>query len=210
MKTRDSFEKRWIGTPSPDEGGTTYGEFPFETSLPLLSQNGFDWLIPLVPDLLREMAQFGVGGEEEKIQGNLAKVQREANSRSLRIPGAFVNFMSSNELRNRIPSCTACYFELSERLVPSPFKTGEWLIRFLNDQQGCCCWYLYFSGDEEPFVICSGGTDDEPFLDKHQPPLSDLLVKDIIQHTAFVAPNFERFIYRFWYENVEWYERAKK
>ena len=83
----------------------------------------------------------------------------------LDLPDTFVQLTGSFELQDRIPSCTACYFDLPETVIASPFRAGDHVIRFLNDQQVCVCWYLYLAADESPFVISSSGDGDEPFLD---------------------------------------------
>src|SRR5207249_640051 len=94
------------------------------------------------------------------------RVLAEARALRLALPDSFVRLTGSFELQDRIPSCTACYFDLPEGVMESPFRAGDHVIRFLNDQQVCVCWYLYLSADESPFVISSSGAGDEPFLDR--------------------------------------------
>ncbi|MFO0809957.1 MAG: hypothetical protein U0746_15150 [Gemmataceae bacterium] len=129
----------------------------------------------------------------------------EARALGLVLPNTFVLLTASFELQDRIPSCTACYFDLPETIIESPFRPGDRIIRFLNDQQACVCWYLYLPTDEPPFVISSSGDGNAPFLDAIDFTTRPELVATAKRFTALAAKSFDEFIYRFWIENCIWF-----
>ena len=113
----------------------------------------------------------------------------------LKLPAAFLTFMGDYELKSAVPSCTGCDWDLSERLIESPFEDDSFLIRFLRDSQDVLFWYLHLTPTGH-CVLCSPIPFDDPTLD--EPP--DVLLAE----TVWVAPHFEHFVYRFWIENVLW------
>jgi hypothetical protein len=129
----------------------------------------------------------------------------EAQVRNLALPASFVRLTGSFELQDRIPSCTACYFDLPEKIIESPFRAGDSIIRFLNDQQVCVCWYVYLPTDDSPFVISASGDGHEPFLDRIDFKKKPELVEVVLKYTALAAKSFDEFIYRFWIENCIWF-----
>ena len=56
---------------------------------------------------------------------------------------------------DRIPSCTACYFELPEKIIPFPGDEEGYIIRFLNDQQCVLLWYLYLTRSGKQSILVS-------------------------------------------------------
>ena len=117
----------------------TYCLFPYD-SLPPIDptsfRGDFHWLPPLDP-ALRD-----VGAVDEKraeIARHLPALIAEAGTRGVTLPAAFLAFMRDQEAHRRVPTCTACYFDLPVELTPSPFGDEAYLIRFLNDQQWCSC-----------------------------------------------------------------------
>jgi hypothetical protein len=125
------------------------------------------------------------------------------SEQGLSLPPAFLQLMTSHDLQDRVPSCTACYFDLPDTIVPCPQSENGYLIRFLNDQQGCLFWYLYLTpqGEEgvltSPFCLdtLSQYTEREDF-----PP--ELFQKKVKESTYICA---EEFLYRFWLENTIWF-----
>ena len=111
------------------------------------------------------------------------------------LPQSFVDFMARPDWRAAIPSCTACYWSVSEA-VPSPVGDGAHLVRFLNDQQVVLLWWLYLRPDGTHTVVC-GGIPYDTYDASAEQTRADLLT---------VAPGFEAFLYRFWVENLAWYE----
>lgn len=112
------------------------------------------------------------------------------------LPASFVTFMSRPELHSAVPSCTACWWDVSKARIPSPVEPGADLVRFLNDQQGCLYWYLHLLPNGRHSVV-SGGIryDDEPVGERQA-------LNDLVE----VAPDIEHFLYRFWVENTAWFE----
>lgn len=121
----------------------------------------------------------------------------EALARGLAIPEVFLKFMRSLELRERVPSCTACYFDAPDRLVD--MGDGGVLFRFLNDQQWCVLWRLYLGSDGKQAVVESYQAFD---LES-----AEFTPADFGDDPALwiCAPDFETFLFRFWLENNTWF-----
>ncbi|HNF23527.1 MAG TPA: hypothetical protein PKV80_03625 [Leptospiraceae bacterium] len=184
----------------------TYGGFPYDTLPPLnkaLFKGDFGWLDHMDDDLKRKLSVYRRPEAEERIKKNLSKIQRMAEELGISLPEEFVKFMSSEEMRLQIPSCTACYFDLPEKTVRLPIKNGGYAVRFLNDQQEIFLWYLYISPDSKTSIIVSSIMFDEENLDEIP---EDVLISNI----HYSAPSFEEFLYRFWLENSIWYALDEK
>lgn len=176
----------------------TYKKIAYEALPPLAGtfDGSFSWLAaaPLRPD---GMCFEFLGDEhlEELIGSRVA----EANQAGLVVPAAFVKFMRDEILYKRIPSCTACYWELGARLVPLPEHEGpERLLRFMNDQQTCVAWYLLLAPDGSHRVAYAWPEWNE---DGEGDSLEDLMTPGEV---TVCAPSFETFIKRFWIENTLW------
>lgn len=205
MKASEIFQPEWIAFGIPDLRPirNTYEPIDYN-SLPRISPIDplLAWLTPLHPEIDEEMEIHRPNEEDRKsYMANRERIMLEARALNLALPDTFVQLTGSFELQDRIPSCTACYFDLPEKVIESPFRAGDRIIRFLNDRQVCVCWYLYLPSDESPFVISSSGDGDEPFLDtidyEKRPDSADIAKN----YSAFVAKSFDEFIYRFWLEN---------
>src|SRR5688572_27026488 len=103
--------------------------------------------------------------------------------------------MGRPELSGAIPTATACYWRLAEP-IPSPLGDGGRLVRFLNDQQDVLFWHLLIAADGTHRVVAGGIPYDEVMVTPAQ------AEGDLIE----VAPSFEAFMWRFWVENITWYE----
>lgn len=156
---------------------------------------------PWIADALGGIAD----DDRSEARQNLPRIQAHAAQLSLALPTAFVRFLASPDLQRRVPSATACYIDLPERIVPSPFGDGGYLLRFLNDQQWVLLWYLYLGRDREHAILVSPhllGEDDGEETDHNDPaPRVDALLRD----TYVCAPDFETFLHRFWLENRIWF-----
>jgi hypothetical protein len=130
---------------------------------------------------------------------------QQAQVAGVSLPPLFLAISGSRQWQDRIPSCTACYFDLPDDLMASPFRQGDYLLRFLNDQQVTVCWYLYLPHDDDAFVISSSGDGDEPFLDTIDFQDDPDAITGALENTAVVAKSFDDFIYRFWIENLIWF-----
>lgn len=71
-------------------------------------------------------------------------------------------------------------------------------MRFLNDQQGCLFWYLHLLPGGRHEVLCGGEAYDLRVVPQEE------AHEDLVR----VADDFDRFIARFWIENLAWYEVA--
>lgn len=176
----------WVGSDIPGyrEGGNTYNFYAAET-LPPLPADVFDgslsWLTrPTVGDL---MAPIDASAELAALGPGL--------------PAPFLTLMTSPELLGSVPSCTDCEWGLSSVRVPGPAEPGTELVRFLNDQQGIAHWYLQLYPDGRHTVVCGRlRYDVEPTVSAAD------AGRDLVE----VAPDIERFLYRFWVENTAWFE----
>ncbi len=179
---------------------STYCFFPYE-ELPALEdglfRGEFQWLT--------ELAQYRQQAMEiyqqvlsSQLEDNLTLLLAAAQKLNVRLPAPFVKFMGAAALQKQIPSCTACYFDLPERIVPSPMGDKGYIIRFLNDQQGVLFWYLYLSSTGQECVLVS------PILFDSEMP-GEISQEGLIRQTGFCSETFEAFIYRFWLENTLWF-----
>jgi hypothetical protein len=134
----------------------TYCLFPNE-SIPPIPETAFtgslDWLHPLEKDIDHEMQEYRHAEEEGICMERLNQLLASAQQLGLSLPEPFVRLMASQELQDRIPSCTACYFDIPEKIVPCPGSENGYVIRFLNDQQFVLLWYLYLNPQGEHCVL---------------------------------------------------------
>lgn len=184
---------------------STYCWFPYESLPPLAPQTfpgDFRWLSPLEPFLISELEPYQ---QEERalIPENIKKLTASAHDQGIVLPEPFVAFMSNLEWQERIPSCTACYFELRDQIMPCPVNQGHCAVRFLNDQQSVCTWYLYLAPDGGHNIIVSGSDFDLYATQPQEFPEEEKL--EAIQNTFVCAGSFEEFLYRFWLENHLWF-----
>lgn len=198
--------ERWYSAGHMDElwgDGGTYMEVPPEVlpAFPPDSLDGtFRWLVEPAPGV--DGMQYGQDDPESTDDVAVVLEARIAEARraGLTVPASFVTFMSNPRLFHRVPSCTACYFELGEQLVPVPGRDGpERLLRFMNDQQCCLLWYLLLLPDGEHRVACAAPQWGEEYK---AGTLDDVVVPVDL---AVCASSFEEFIRRFWIENTLWY-----
>jgi hypothetical protein len=198
------FRTAWWSVELPEHRAcdSTYCLFPYDSLPPLdpgLFRGEFQWLSPLDAQLENQMAIHRPPEEETIRMGpRLEQLAAAAARLGLKLPAAFLNFMGSPHLLNQIPSCTACYFDLSERIVQLPIDDGGYLIRFLNDQQQVLLWYLYLTPQGESCVVVTPLMFDRENLE-------GVPAKAIQANIDYCAPSFEEFIYRFWLENDLWF-----
>jgi hypothetical protein len=190
-----------LGAYRPCNG--TYCFYPYDSIPPIRALNGtLDWLGPLDHETEQSMQLYRNAPEQ---RGNLTQVAADATKLGLTLPEAFVRLMGSPELQDRMPSCTACTFDLSAHITPCIGETPGYLIRFLRDQQSVLLWYLYLTPHGEECVLASpyefgDGEDDNPN------DLPDDQRRAVMAHTCICAPTFEAFVYRFWLENILWFK----
>ena len=121
------------------------------------------------------------------------------DGRPLPLPPAFRAFVADPDLRTRVRSCTACYLDLGEVVVPA---FGGALLHFLSDQQWVLHWLLYVGEDGSEAVVST----DVPygFADAPEPAAGTNEAEGMI----VCAESFSEFLYRFWIENEIWFALA--
>jgi hypothetical protein len=177
----------------------TYCFFSYEDLPPIdesLFRGEFQWL-PDLSSRLRSIVDIHKQVPDDALATGMSSLLSSAEQMGLQLPASFVKFMSSPELRDQIPSCTACYFDLPEKIVESPVGDGGYIIRFLNDQQDILVWSLYLQPSGEHCVLVSNFVLD-------QTDLVDVPQESILKRVAFCAESFESFLYRYWLENTLW------
>jgi hypothetical protein len=199
-RARLPFASGWYtaGT-HPDlwEGDGTYSLIP-ETALPPIDLDRFDGSFSWLPPLPQGDDPLDFESRAQSI-ANLERASLEAAKRRFSIPSAFTRFMTTPELHRRVPTCTACYLDVSKGLIHGPAEGGGHLLRFMNDQQTVLVWYLYLQpgGGHCVLVGIPEWRDDAQ---------GDTLEDAIDVHEFRVCgPTFESFLFRFWIENAIWY-----
>lgn len=203
MRLMAELPKTWIsagGNPQLWGKGGTYKVVPFEALPPVEGpfDGTFDWLTR------RESPPYGMTFEHQEEEGlDVAEMvdERVAEARELGlvVPEAFVRFAKDVELHSRIPSCTACYWDIASRLVPIPGNKGPGrLLRFMNDQQACYLWYLLLEPGGNHSVVVG------------YPEWLEEARGDTLEDSAdpaglaVCAPAFEEFVKRVWIEGLLW------
>lgn len=119
------------------------------------------------------------------------------------VPSTFRLFASRPEYWTRIPSVTACYLDLADRVVRTSDDGA--LLHFLSDQQWCAHWYVHLDGTDEGCVFVGYEPigfdlgDEDPAT-----PIPAVVPLDGSFEIFKCEDNFERFLYRFWVENTLW------
>ncbi len=204
------FPAAWWGIDLPGHRGCygTYCLYPFESIPPLGGRRfsgEFDW-VPDLDDALGTLAgvYWPPAEERTRMARRLEGLTAAAGELGLELPPAFVKFMGAPGLQNRIPSCTACYFDLPERVVPAPSGAPGYLVRFMNDQQDVLLWYLYLDAQGNQAVLVSPIPYDG---DSGDGPPSPQEMRD---NTWFCGEDFEAFLYRWWLENTLWFALSEE
>ena len=169
-----------------------YGDLP---SLDRIQQTGtFAWLSEL-PD-----GDFALEYEDKGANPSRAlnRLSEQAASLQVHLPQTFVRFLSSRELFRRVPTCTACYLDLSTTWIDAPGVDGK-MLRFMNDQQSVLLWYLFLQVGQEPAVVVA----TPEWLDEPSAESLDEVVRPT--DVTFCAETFEEFMLRFWLENTIWF-----
>jgi hypothetical protein len=115
------FRNGWIsfGLPGVRPCDATYcvvtSELP--PTPPVRYHGELGWLPPLPPDLDARMEPYRQRTGTAAMLPWLVDQTRRAG---FELPAAFLRLMGSERLQHRIPSCTACFFELFERLPGQP------------------------------------------------------------------------------------------
>jgi hypothetical protein len=178
----------------------TYCYYPYESIPPLPPvDESLDWLEPLDA---RTDAQMTIHRNPPEARGAVVTIAESAARLGLTLPESFVRLMSDSDLQDRIPSCTACFFKLSDDILSFPGSEGGYVVRFYNDQQDVLLWYLYLTPQGAQYVLVTP-IELEDFAGKT---LSDDERQGIAHNTWICAPTFAEFIYRWWLENSIWFK----
>ena len=184
-----------LGSLREEEG--TYGTWPYDSvpALPIDELRGeFQYL-----KARRPRAGRGAAGYRRELERMLA----DAAAKGVRLPEAFIKFMSNRALHSTFRSVTDCYWTLPDEYSPIRANpTGEGMhVHFYCDSQSCLLWDLYVHSSGGHCVIARWldyFEPEPPDPDDDQPP-------DTGPGAWFVAPSFEAFVYRVWVENQIWY-----
>jgi hypothetical protein len=180
---------------------STYRLYPY-ASLPPLAEpdESLSWLGPLDA---RVDAQMAPHRNRDDQRAALDELTAHARALALTLPPAFTALMSSPALQARIPSCTACQFDLAHLFQPCPGAESGYIATFLRDQQYCALWYLYLTPGGEQRILAFPGDmeDDLDAVEAGEAPL-----EDVVAAIRECAPSFTSFIYRFWLENTLWFK----
>jgi hypothetical protein len=108
-------------------------------------------------------------------------------------------FMTHTQLHDFVPSCTACYFHLLDKVVPFE-RLGQkgYLLQFYRDQQDCVLWYYYINEQGESCILASTFAVENYNLEN--------IKDDALKHNLlYTCPDFITFIYYTWVENLAWF-----
>jgi hypothetical protein len=182
----------------------TYCLFPYESLPPIaVPDESFSWLEPLGASMDQRMEIYR---NPPGARGKLDEIVSAASTLGLTLPDAFLRLMASTELQDRIPSCTACTFQLGDQILPCPGSPDGYILSFLHDQQDCVIWYLYLTPAGEHCVLAFPG-DLASFADATEEGDGDEVdMQAVIRAIRVCAPSFAAFVYRFWLENVIWFK----
>ncbi len=180
----------------------TYSLFPYEDLPPIDApvDESFGWLRS--EPRHREWS-LAANAYPDGSKPDLSHLPQLIAQAEVNLPSAFVAFMQTVSLHERIRSCTGCHLEASDYVLHVTKPVDGVLLRFMADQQGSLQWYLYASRSGDHCVTVSSETygfqfgPGERWHDK-----LDLTSEDI----WMCAPSFVGFIYRFWLENEIWFE----
>jgi hypothetical protein len=232
---RFPFASGWYGTDLPGYRACedTYCFFS-DADLPSIGapSETLDWLGPLDEATDQQMQ---IHRDRATKPGQLQEIEAAARRLGLSVPAPFLRLMASPALQDRIPSCTANYFELAQAIVPYPGSQDGFIIRFMNEQQNILTWYLYLTragasavivtpywleelggvqGEDAPGTTMTatwGEGPDAVTREYSSGPLyteaaDSQAIQQVVAGTYLCGPSFVSFLYRYWLENVLWFK----
>jgi hypothetical protein len=198
------FPKVWIGTRLPSASelkGSTYYEFPLPSLPHVEDADDLQWLAKLHPTIMQAMKPYRPSTYERQVYAAKARdILAQAEAMNLVLPISFSMLIQSEELQDRFPSWTACYFDLPASIVQAPFGLDGHIIRFLNDQQICVLWYLYLPRIGSPVVLASYAVEGLDFLEELNKN-DKAVTHEAAKATYFAAESLPGFLRRYWIEN---------
>jgi len=156
--------------------------------LPHVLNGSFDWLVSTPTH-----EEWSIDDPDAaKLPLQLNSAVASATTHGITLPVEFVKFVRTPLLHQHLRSMNACYLDIAESLLPF---TGGYLLRFLNDQQGCAFWYMYLNADASDHCVVSS----YEYFDANE---MDHEITDIKETDFHIwAVSFEAFLSRFWLEN---------
>jgi hypothetical protein len=198
-----SLEDVGLGDVRPDLG--TYGRYGFGRlpPLPFPLTGDLSWLAAAPVHRNSIISNYYSKKFAVDNTGAIKLLRASAKRLGLPLPDAFTKFMETPALQERIRSSTDCFLDLCPEPVPSPLG-GGWLVRFLDDSQGCHFWYLYLTADgSDHAVVTSPDLYNTPLAPSEHDELEDEDWEEDPdpKAIAFCAESFEAFLCRYWLEN---------
>ncbi len=137
--------------------------------------------------------EWTIGHENAaQLPSQLDRAITSADKYGITLPPEFVTFIRTPSWHRHIRSASGCYLDIADSVLP---LSDGFLLRFLNDQQGCAFWYIYTnSNGSEHCVVLSNEYFDADEIDND---IEDLKETDF----HFCAISFEAFLSSFWIEN---------
>jgi hypothetical protein len=183
-----------------------YSLFSYETLPPIAAPTDptFTWLRT---EPKHEEWSLATNGYPDGSRAILSQLPELIVQAQVNIPPAFVQFMQTISLQERIRSCTACFLELNRYMVYVTKPVNGVLLHFLSDQANGLHWYLYASKVGDHSVIVS----EEIFGLYFEPDEERREEVDLTKEEIWIsAPSFTDFIYRFWLENEIWFNLSER
>lgn len=206
ITTSDRLPRTWFTSGHGALWGcdSTYCSVPYEL-LPDVSDVSADfaWL----DDFPDDFWGYSTLASDDNNIGHFDQVVDLAHDHHLTLPAEFVRFMSNHALQAKVPTCTACYLELSNALISLPWDEPSYAIRFMNDSQCCVLWYLILKRDMPAKVVASPYFFDREIFDAMNDEEEPMDYRDVFANAFVCAQSFLEFIYRFWVENAIWFSQ---
>lgn len=190
----------------------TYGSY--DQDLPFLPSNvildeSLNWLKQEGKEDEEYLNEYGRNEQTEEWNQQLENIIKEANRLNLNLPKSYILLMQNDKLRNYFRSPTACFFCIDGGIVPIQDRPKEYLLRFYEDSQGCCFWFLYFDIEGDCKVVTSDFYYPLNYNLKEHYDIFESINGEPVNSSwdnVFISENnFEFFLYRLWIEAEIWF-----
>lgn len=199
----DTLKRVWFTSGHQDlwNCDSTYCAVPYHL-LPKLDNisEDFSWL----DDLPHESFDCTLDGDDNQLT-NLHHLISAGREIGLEFPPEFIRFMANPSLQAKVPTCTACFLELSNALIPVPGIENTYVLRFMNDSQSCIMWYLLLQAGSPVRVLASSLFFEPDIFEACVDTEDPVKYEYVIKEATLCADTFLEFIYRFWIENAIWF-----
>jgi hypothetical protein len=207
----ESIKREWIISGTNELWGTrgTYSRVAYERlpSPPPLDAN-FGWLSEL------PSRDYGctLDSDDNRI-AEFLRLDSDLQSLGFAFPDEFRVFISRTDIQAQIPSCTACYLELSQAVTQLPGYPSSYVVRFMNDSQACELWYLLFQPSVPTRVRANSCFIERDIFDamQYEKDIDEPLSYDaVLDESCVCSESFGEFIFRFCVENTIWFATHDK